>query len=91
MILQGSTLDVVFGMVKCGKLPIEWSESSEAEVFGADEVCVTWSSKEIVAVVDLDGRTIGNGKPGPVFRRAWQLYQDFKSEVMRAKQQARAA
>ncbi len=91
LILPGITLDVVFDIVKRGNLPMEVREIGEAEVFGADEVWVTSSSKEIVAVVDLDGRTIGNGKPGPVFRKAWQLYQDFKSEVMRAKQQARAA
>ena len=90
-ILPGITLDVVFDIVKRGNLPMEVREISEAEVFGADEVWVTSSSKEIVAVVDLDGKIIGTGKPGPVFRKAWQLYQDFKSEVMRAKKQARAA
>ena len=60
-------------------------------VRGADEVWVSSSSKEIVAVVDLDGKPVGNGQPGPVFRKAWQLYQDFKEEVMRANKQARAA
>jgi D-alanine transaminase len=91
LILPGITLDVVFDIVKRGNLPMEVREITEAEVFGADEVWVSSSSKEIVAVVDLDGKTIGSGKPGPVFRKAWQLYQDFKNEVMRAKKQARAA
>jgi D-alanine transaminase len=91
LILPGITLDVVFDIVKRGNLPIEVREISEAEVFGADEVWVTSSSKEIVAIVDLDAKRIGSGKPGPVFRKAWQLYQDFKNEVMRAKRQARAA
>ena len=91
LILPGITLDVVFDIVKRGNLPMEVREITEAEVFGADEVWVSSSSKEIVAVVDLDGKTIGQGLPGPVFRKAWQLYQDFKNEVMRAKKQARAA
>ena len=91
LILPGITLDVVFDIVKRGNLPIQVREITEAEVFGADEVWVTSSSKEIVAIVDLDGKRIGTGKPGPVFRKAWQLYQDFKGEVMRAKKQARAA
>jgi len=34
--------------------------------------------------VQLDGRAVGDGKPGPVFRRMFQLYQDFKRKVMRA-------
>jgi D-alanine transaminase len=91
LILPGITLDVVFDIVKRGNLPMQVREISEAEVFAADEVWVSSSSKEIVAIVDLDGKTIGTGKPGPVFRKAWQLYQDFKNEVMRAKKQARAA
>ena len=91
LILPGITLDVVFDIVERGKLPIEVREITEAELRGADEVWVTSSSKEIVAIVDLDGRPVGTGKPGPVFRKAWQLYQDFKSEVMRANKQARAA
>jgi len=91
LILPGITLDVVFDIVKRGNLPMQVREISEAEVFAADEVWVSSSSKEIVAIVDLDGKTIGTGKPGPAFRKAWQLYQDFKNEVMRAKKQARAA
>jgi D-alanine transaminase len=91
LILPGITLDVVFDIVKRGNLPMEVREITQAEVFGADEVWVSSSSKEIVAIVDLDGKKIGAGKPGPVFRKAWQLYQDFKNEVMRAKKQARAA
>jgi D-alanine transaminase len=90
-ILPGITLDVVFDIVKRGNLPIEVREITQGEVFGADEVWVTSSSKEIVAIVDVDGKRIGTGKPGPVFRKAWQLYQDFKNEVMRAKRTAKAA
>ncbi len=91
LILPGITLDVVFDIVERGKLPLQVREVTEAEVRGADEVWVSSSSKEIVAVVDLDGKPVGNGQPGPVFRKAWQLYQDFKEEVMRANKQARAA
>jgi D-alanine transaminase len=31
----------------------------------------------------LDGKAVGSGKPGPLFRRVHQLYQEFKREVMR--------
>jgi D-alanine transaminase len=34
--------------------------------------------------VTLDGRPIGDGKPGPVFRRMYGLYQEFKQKVMRS-------
>ena len=35
-------------------------------------------------MVELDGKPLGDGRPGPLFRRMYQLYQDFKREVMRA-------
>ena len=91
LILPGITLDVVLDIVERGQLPFETREISEAEVRSADEVWVTSSSKEIVAIVSLDGKPVGSGKPGPVFRKAWQLYQDFKNEVMRKGKQAKAA
>ena len=63
---------------------VEQSGLSEAEVRGADEVWVTSSSKEVLAIVRLDGSPIGDGRPGPMFRRMYRLYQDFKQRVMRA-------
>ena len=49
----------------------------------ADEIWVTSSSKEVLAIVSLDGRKVGDGRPGPLFRRMYELYQDFKQKVMR--------
>ena len=91
LILPGITLDVVLDIVERGKLPLDVRDISEAEVRGADELWVSSSSKEIVAIVELDGKPVGNGRPGPVFRKAWQHYQEFKNEVMRAHQRAEAA
>jgi D-alanine transaminase len=45
---------------------------------------ITSSSKEVLAIVELDGKPVGDGRPGPVFRRMHQLYQEFKQTVMRA-------
>ena len=91
LILPGITLDVVLDIVERGSLPLEVRDISEAEVRAADELWVTSSSKEIVAVVELDGKPVGNGRPGPVFRKAWRLYQDFKNEVMRSNERTKAA
>ena len=90
-ILPGITLDVVLDIVERGSLPLEVRDISEGEVRAADELWVTSSSKEIVAVVELDGKPVGNGRPGPVFRKAWRLYQDFKNEVMRSNERTKAA
>ncbi|MGY8526974.1 D-amino acid aminotransferase [Paracidovorax citrulli] len=48
------------------------------EVFAADEVLLSSASKEILPVVSIDGKTIGAGSPGPVFRQLYAAYQHAK-------------
>jgi len=84
LILAGITYDVVAELAAANGLPLEFREVTEKEVRAADEIWVTSSSKEVFAIVSLDGAKIGDGRPGPVFRRMHQLYQEFKQKVMRA-------
>jgi len=35
----------------------------------------------VQAIVELDGRPVGGGKPGPVYRRMYALYQGFKANM----------
>ena len=84
LILPGITYDVVAELARANGLPLEFRDVTEAEVRGADEVWVTSSSKEVFPIVELDGRKIGDGRPGPVFQRMYRLYQEFKQQVMRA-------
>ena len=44
---------------------------------------MTSSTKEILAITTLDGRPVGDGRPGPVGQRMWAWYPDFKNAVMR--------
>jgi D-alanine transaminase len=91
LILPGITYDVIAEIAQAGGLPLEYRDITEAEVRGADEVWVTSSSKEVLAIVTLDGKPVADGKPGPVFRRAHALYQEFKQKVMRAGKERQAA
>ena len=91
LILPGITYDVIFELAQAAALPFEYRDVSRDEVFAADELWVTSSSKEVLAVVTLDGKPVGEGKPGPVFRRMHALYQDFKQRVMRAGKERQAA
>jgi D-alanine transaminase len=84
LILPGITYDVIVELATAAKLPLSFEEVSETQVRAADELWVTSSSREVLAIVQLDGKPIGEGKPGPVFRRIYQLYQDFKQKVMRS-------
>ena len=84
LILPGITYDVVTELARANGLPFEFKEIEEHEVRVADEIWVTSSSKEVLAIVALDGAKVGEGRPGPVFARMYQLYQEFKQKVMRA-------
>ncbi|HET9349922.1 MAG TPA: D-amino acid aminotransferase [Burkholderiales bacterium] len=84
LILPGITYDVVVELARANGLPLKFKDIPEADVRAADELWVSSSSKEVLAIVELDGKRIGDGRPGPGFRRMFQLYQEFKQKVMRA-------
>ena len=83
LILPGITYDVVLEIAGAAKIPLEIREVSEHEVRTAQEIWITSSTKEVLAVTTLDGHAVGGGKPGALFQRMHALYQDFKQLVMR--------
>jgi D-alanine transaminase len=83
LVLPGITYDVVLELARANSIPLEVREISEQEVRSADELWVTSSTKEVLAVTTLDGKPVGSGRPGAVFHQMHQLYQDFKRTVMR--------
>ena len=91
LILPGITYDVVVELARANGMRLEFRDITEAEVRAADEVWVTSSSKEVLAIVRLDERQVGDGRPGPVYRRMYRLYQDFKQQVMRAGRRERVS
>ena len=61
-----------------GSIPIEERVITRDEVLDADEIWISSSSKEVVPVVQLDGKPVGDGKPGPVWEKAAKLYSAGK-------------
>jgi len=84
LMLPGITYDVVLELAAANGIPHEVRRIAVAEVFAADELLLTSSTKEVLAITQLDGKPIGSGKPGAMFARLHALYQDFKRDVMRA-------
>ncbi|MFN4327135.1 MAG: D-amino acid aminotransferase [Azonexus sp.] len=83
LMLPGITYDVILELAEQHQQPFAVREIGEAELRAADEVWMTSSTKEILAITTLDGKPVGTGKPGPCAARMWQWYQDFKNTVMR--------
>ncbi|MEN7526456.1 D-amino acid aminotransferase [Cupriavidus sp. DL-D2] len=81
LILEG----IRYGLMEelCAAMDISFTARRIArdEVFGADEVMISSASKELLPVVTIDGKTIGSGKPGPVFQRLYAAYQAAKAAL----------
>jgi branched-chain amino acid aminotransferase len=75
-ILEGITRAVVLEMAAEFGLPVREDALSLLQVYGADECFLTGTGAEIVPVVRIDGRDIGDGQPGPVTRRMMARFRE---------------
>jgi D-alanine transaminase len=82
--LPGITYDVILEIASANHIPHEVRRIAATEVFRADELLLTSSTKEVLPITTLDGKPVGNGKPGAMFAKLHKLYQEFKLNVMRA-------
>ena len=85
LILLGITYDLLVRLADEGAVRLEIRPVTEAELRSADEVWLTSSTKEVLAVTTLDGKPVGAGKPGPVFHRMHALYQEHKAKARAAR------
>ena len=78
LILPGITYDVVAEFARDGGIPFEVRAISETELRHADEVWLSSSTREVLAITTLDGKPVGNGKPGARFRQMHEIFQTRK-------------
>src|SRR6185369_16158617 len=79
LILLGITYDLVVRLAAEGAVKLEIRPIAESELRSADEVWLSSSTKEVLAVTRIDGKPVGTGKPGPAFRRMHALFQEYKA------------
>jgi D-alanine transaminase len=79
LILEGIRYGLMEELCVAGDIPLESRRIARDEVFAADEVLLTSASKEVLPVVTLDGKAIGSGNPGPVFKKLYAAYQAAKT------------
>jgi D-alanine transaminase len=78
-ILPGITRQIALKVLRDdGTIQVEERTITMDEVWDADEVWISSSSKELVPVVKLDGKPVGDGKVGPVWEVAAKLYKAGK-------------
>ncbi len=77
-ILEGIRVGLMDELCAASGVPLQTRPVLRDEVLAADELMVSSATKEIVPVTRLDGRPVGDGKPGPVYRRLYAAYQQAK-------------
>jgi len=74
-ILKGITRDAIFDIVEGLGYTIGEHELTRYDVWNAEEVFLTGTGAEVIPVVALDGRTIGNGTPGAIFKNILEAFR----------------
>ena len=78
LILPGITYGAVYEFAREAGLPFDVRPVARAEALAADEMWLTSSTKEVLAITTVDGAPFAGGKPGPVFRTMHALFQAHK-------------
>jgi D-alanine transaminase len=82
LILPGITYGAIYDLARQGGIPFEMRPVRESEVWTADELWLSSSTKEVLAITTLDGKPVGHashtGRPGPVFGNMFALFQASK-------------
>jgi branched-chain amino acid aminotransferase len=73
--LNGITRDSILTLARDNRIPCEIRDISRDELYLADEVFLTGTAAEIKPVVEIDNRTIGDGKVGAISQRLKMLYE----------------
>jgi branched-chain amino acid aminotransferase len=73
-ILMGITRQTVFELAAEHGIPAAEAQLTAYDVHAADELFLTSTAGGIMPIVEIDGRPIGDGKPGPLSQRMHELY-----------------
>ena len=76
-ILEGITRNAVLQLAREAGIPTQETTLIRHDLYVSDEMFLTGTAAEVVPVVSLDGRKIGDGKPGPITRRLLELFHEF--------------
>ncbi len=82
LILPGITFDATIEFAQAAGIPLVMRPVPKPEAMGADEMWLSSSTKEVLAITTIDGKPFAGGKPGPVFRRMWQEFQTRKPRAL---------
>jgi len=80
-ILPGTTRSAMEEVAARAGIPYRTAAISEQQLRTADEVWLSAATREVQAVTQLDGKPVGTGQPGPLWRRMYDEWQRYKREL----------
>lgn len=80
-ILPGTTRSAMEEVATRAGIAFKAAPVSEQQLRSADEVWISASTREVQPVTLIDGKPVGTGKPGPVWRRIYDQWQTYKREL----------
>jgi len=79
-LLPGTTRGVIEEIAERAGVTWQSTAVSEPDLRSATEILLGAATREVQPVTTLDGKPVGTGKPGPVWRKLYDAYQDYKRE-----------
>ena len=80
-ILGGIQRGVFLELAERERIPVRFEAVPLSEIEGLDEMFLTSSSRAAVPIVAVEGRRVGRGVPGPMWRRLFELYVALAAEA----------
>jgi branched-chain amino acid aminotransferase len=80
-LLPGITREFVFEVGKAAGVPVREAVLKDDDLYGADEVFLTGTTREIMPIVQVEDRMIASGLPGPVTKK---LQESFRQMAARS-------
>jgi len=78
LVLEGIRYGLIEGLCRDAGITFRLRRISRDEVVQADEIILSSAGKEVLPVTLLDGQPVGNGVPGPIYRKLYEGYQRAK-------------
>ena len=75
--LEGITRDIVMRIAAKENLTVVEKNLTRFDLYVADEFFLTGTAAEVIGVVEIDGRVVGNGKPGPITKQLRKKFFEY--------------
>ena len=81
LVLEGVRYGLIHELCAGADIPLQLRRVLREEVQVADELILSSATKEVLPITNLDGRAVGDGRPGPVFAKLHAAYQQAKARL----------